>query len=123
MESITYKATRNTPHVHLDPVGEITFEGKCVPENSFKLFEPIVDWLEQLKAPTLRFNMKMEYLDTSSINQVFKMLKQVSENPTHKEILVNWYYEEDDEDILEEGKYFASILKNLEFRFIMFAEI
>jgi hypothetical protein len=28
----------------------------------------------------------------------------------HKKFIINWYYEEGDEDILERGEYFSSIL-------------
>jgi len=35
----------------------------------------------------------------------------------HKKFIINWFYEEGDEDILERGEYFSSIL-NIPFNFI-----
>jgi hypothetical protein len=36
----------------------------------------------------------------------------------NKKFVVNWYYEEGDEDILERGEYFSSVL-DIPFNFFM----
>ena len=36
----------------------------------------------------------------------------------HKELIINWYYEEEDQDILELGEYISSVLAT-PFNFIM----
>jgi len=47
--------------------------------------------------------------------QILRELSEIRQNG--KELLVNWYYEEGDDDILERGEYYSSIL-NIEINFI-----
>ena len=57
--------------------------------------------------------MQLEYFNTSSskcILDVFKKLENLH-NKSVAEVVINWYYEEDDEDMLEAGEDYQSILK------------
>ena len=57
--------------------------------------------------------MQLEYFNTSSskcILDVFKKLENLH-NKSVAEVIINWYYEEDDEDMLEAGEDYQSILK------------
>ncbi len=56
----------------------------------------------------------MEYFNTSSskcILDVFKKLENVFKKNNEEGVTINWYYEEDDEDMLEAGEDYQSILK------------
>jgi hypothetical protein len=50
--------------------------------------------------------------------QLFQKVSRVQLK--NKKYIVNWYYEEGDEDILERGEYFSSVL-NIPFNFIRIA--
>jgi hypothetical protein len=52
------------------------------------------------------------------IIQLFQKLSRVQLK--NKKYIINWYYEEGDEDILERGEYFSSVL-NIPFNFIRIA--
>jgi hypothetical protein len=57
-------------------------------------------------------NVQLEYFNTSSskcILDVFKKLEAI--NKGKSEVTVNWYYEEDDEDMLEAGEDYESIIR------------
>jgi len=47
---------------------------------------------------------------------IFEKIKQVTLR--NKRFIFNWYYEEGDEDILERGEYFSTVLR-VPFNFIM----
>ena len=57
-------------------------------------------------------NIRLEYFNTSSskcILDVFKKLEVI--HKAKNEVEVNWYYEEDDEDMLEAGEDYESIIR------------
>ena len=57
-------------------------------------------------------NIQLEYFNTSSskcILDVFKKLEAIYKSGN--EVLINWFYEEDDEDMLEAGEDYQSIIK------------
>lgn len=116
MESITIDGTQKTPTVNFDPdKGVVEIKGRSIPENSIEFYKPLVDWLEkyagQAKDKT-EVNIQLEYFNTSSskcILDVFKKLEAIFKSGN--EVLINWYYEEDDEDMLEAGEDYQSIIK------------
>ncbi len=116
MESIKIEKTRKTPDVTFNAeTGVIQIEGKSIPENSIEFYKPLVDWIDEYgKNPKEKteVNIKLEYFNTSSskcILDVFKKLETIFKD--EHEVVINWYYEEDDENILEAGEDYQSILK------------
>jgi hypothetical protein len=75
----------------------------------------LVDWLEEYaKSPLEKtsVNVQLEYFNTSSskcILDVFKKLEAI--HKAKNEVVINWYYEEDDEDMLEAGEDYESIIR------------
>ena len=116
MESIKIERTRKTPDVVFNAeTGKIQIEGKSIPENSIEFYKPLVDWLDEYgnnPAENTEVNIKLEYFNTSSskcILDVFKKLETIYKGENN--VIINWYYEEDDEDMLEAGEDYQSILK------------
>lgn len=115
MEPISIVGTPKTPTVHFDDAGKVEIKGRSIPENSIEFYKPLVDWLEQyLSTPAelTEVNIQLEYFNTSSskcILDVFKKLEAIYKSGN--EVVINWYYEEDDEDMLEAGEDYQSIIK------------
>ncbi len=116
MESIKIERTRKTPDVVFNAeTGKIQIEGKSIPENSIEFYKPLVDWLDEYSnnpVENTEVNIKLEYFNTSSskcILDVFKKLENIYKEDNN--VIINWYYEEDDEDMLEAGEDYQSILK------------
>ncbi len=113
---MSIKGTPKTPSIFFnEEEGKIEIKGRSIPENSIEFYKPLVDWLEDyIKDPKdkTEVNIQLEYFNTSSskcILDIFKKLEGI--NDTGKDIIINWYYEEDDEDMLEAGEDYESILK------------
>ncbi|WP_462249554.1 DUF1987 domain-containing protein [Ekhidna sp.] len=122
MEPIKIQPTRNTPAVLLDPNrGVFKIYGRSSPENSIQFYDPIKDVLaNQINGNTLDVRIKMEYFNTSSSKCIYDLLKEIkSLSDKGKEVIVRWYYEEDDEDMLEAGEDYSDLL-DLPFKFIEF---
>jgi Domain of unknown function (DUF1987). len=116
MEFMNIEGTPKTPTITLNPEsGIIEIKGRSIPENSIEFYKPIVDWLEDYaKKPNEKtvVNIQLEYFNTSSskcILDVFKKLENLKKDKN--DVVVNWYYEEDDEDMLEAGEDYESIIK------------
>lgn len=117
MDPIYIEGTSKTPTVEFDAAtGKIEIKGRSIPENSIEFYKPLVDWLDKyakVAKGLVEVNMQLEYFNTSSskcILDVFKKLENVNSS-SGAEVVINWYYEEDDEDMLEAGEDYQSILK------------
>ena len=117
MDSINIEGTPKTPTISFDAeTSVIEIKGRSIPENSIEFYKPLVDWLDKfadVAQGTVNVNIQLEYFNTSSskcILDVFKKLENL-QNRNRAEVVINWYYEEDDEDMLEAGEDYQSILK------------
>lgn len=116
MEPIIIEGTPKTPTVHFDSrAGVFKLEGRSIPENSVEFYKPLVDWLDRYKdspLPKTTVEVKLEYFNTSSskcILDVFKKLEVI--HKAKNDVEIKWYYEEDDEDMLEAGEDYESIIR------------
>ncbi len=126
METIVREGTPKTPYVRFDgEKGIIEIKGRSIPENSIEFYKPLIDWLEEYGGATsseTAVNVQLEYFNTSSskcILDIFKKLEVMFKKG--KKVEVNWYYEEDDEDMFEAGEDYQSII-NIPFKMIEMEE-
>lgn len=124
MESIKLEGTPKTPTVEFNATnGELLLKGRSIPENSIEFYKPLIDWIENYSAAAggnTVLNVQLEYFNTSSskcLLDVFKKLERIS-NP----VTIQWYYEEDDEDMLEAGEDYDAII-DIPFKMIEVEEI
>lgn len=116
MDSLLIESTQKTPYISFDQAtGVLEIKGRSIPENSIEFYKPLVDWLEEYsQGPSDKTDVKvhLEYFNTSSskcILDVFKKLESI--HKTNNGVSINWYYEEDDEDMLEAGEDYESIIR------------
>jgi len=121
MELVTLESTKKTPNVLLDPSGRIRIGGRSIPEDASKFYDNILNWvLDYCHTPSdsTVVDIELEYFNSGSAKFVMQILRELSELLAEgKDLKVNWYYEEGDDDILERGEYYSSIL-DLEINFI-----
>ena len=122
MEKLSIEGTPKTPTISFDfEKGQLEIKGRSIPENSIEFYKPLVDGLEKYAAspkPTTNANIQLEYFNTSSskcILDVFKKLESIHKGGS--QIVINWYYEQDDEDMLEAGEDYQAII-NVPFKMI-----
>ena len=116
MDTIVIEGTPKTPSINFDAVaGKIEIKGRSIPENSIEFYRSLIECLEAYATAPLAnttVNIQLEYFNTSSskcILDIFKRLENISKAGSN--IVINWYYEEDDEDMLEAGEDYQSIIK------------
>jgi len=116
MQPLLLTKKNKTPQVTFDPEKD-TFEisGRSIPENSVDFYKPILDWLDDYtKKPNekTRFTVKLEYFNTSSSKCLVDIFRKL-ENMYLKDhdVIIYWYFEDEDEDMKESGEDFKDILK------------
>ena len=115
MEGITIEGTPKTPTINFDiATGHLEIKGRSIPENSIEFYKPIVELLDRYAAkPQANTNVKiqLEYFNTSSskcILDIFKKLEAI--HKAGNVTIINWHYEQDDEDMLEAGEDYQAII-------------
>jgi hypothetical protein len=115
MEKLNIEGSAKTPFVSFDgEAGVLEMRGRSIPENSIEFFQPLLDWVDAYGSTpnkATRVNMKLEYFNTSSskcILDLFKRLEKISGEKS--EVIINWFYETDDEDMEEAGEDYAAIV-------------
>lgn len=122
LKNLLIYPTASTPLVSFKPDGEIRIEGKVLPENSKKFFEPLFDWVQsELFAPTsIQIDLKLEYFNTSASKQIYELLT-IFKKKAKENIKINWYYEEGDAEVMETGEHYESLIE-IPFNYIEYPE-
>jgi hypothetical protein len=127
MENLHLEASAKTPEVHFDYAnGKLMLKGRSIPENSIEFYKPLNDWIDSYSTgPTSNtvIDVKLEYFNTSSSKCLLDLFKKLERlNGSETEVSVNWYFEQDDEDMEEAGEDYQAIIK-LPFKMIEVEEI
>ena len=116
MKTLSIAETPNTPTVRFDgKTGVLEIKGRSITENALEFYRVLVEWLnEYSKNPQTKtvLNIYLVYFNTSTskfLLDVFKTLERIQKNG--QEASVNWFYDEDDEDMMECGYDYDSIIK------------
>ena len=117
--------TNHTPEIILNPEGIIKIKGRWMNENIADFSKPILDWFDTYicdPAEITCADIYLEYFNGVNSMIFISLLKKITYiKLKNKKFVINWYYEEDDEDILEQGEYISSFL-DVPFNFIMIPE-
>ena len=109
-------STNANPILNLDAKkGLIEIIGKSIPSKvAPDFFKPVFNWLDNyLKAPSdiTTVNIQLELFTTGTSACIMDILKRLEVLHNTNKVVVNWYYEENDEDILETGESYRNIIK------------
>lgn len=103
--------TSKSPYVSLDK-GLFEINGRSIPEDTRSFFKPILDWIKVYEpgaGQKTTINFYFEYLNTSSSKCIFDLLKILNEiYEKGNDLVVNWQYEEGDDDMLDLGVHLKS---------------
>ena len=116
MNIIKIAGTDDTPSVHLDKEsGILELSGRSLPEDVTMFYQQILDWIDDyIKQPNDKtlFNFKLDYFNTASSKVILDILLKFEELVENgKEVVIKWFYNEDEEDMLEAGEEYADIVE------------
>ncbi len=116
MENLYIKGTFKTPTLSFNfEKGELDISGRSLPEHSIEFYKEAMQWLDKYienPKPETVVNVQLEYFNTSSSKVILDIFKKIELlHSKGNKATVNWYYEEDDTDMQEQGETFAEIIK------------
>ena len=122
MDTFYLEPTKISPLVNFVPKdGLLELRGRSSPENPNMFFKPLYEAIDAYAvngSTDLKVNMELDYFNTSSSKCLYELLRKISVmTDLGKKVEINWYYEEDDEDILEAGEDLESLL-GLNFNYV-----
>ena len=106
--------TKNTPEVILDPNGIIKITGRLIPENAEDFFIPIEKWIDEYfknPAEITCVEISLEYINSVGSKYLLDLIRKITDIHLKKnsiKFIINWYYTDEDEDMLEKGTIFSS---------------
>lgn len=108
MEKLYIEQTKATPQIDFDPQTNILkIRGQSYPENAFKFYEPILNWVDEYINETqgeilIEIEFNLPYINTSSSKCIMMFLEKLDNACSiGKNVIVNWFYDEENESELE----------------------
>jgi hypothetical protein len=121
MKDFVIEGTKSTPYVEFDSEHKkIMFKGESYPENAYNFYEPIYRVIDEYfcNFASLVVNFQLSYINTSSIKCLIILFDKLNENYENgKEIIINWYYDEENGFDYDMGQDFKEDL-SIPFNFI-----
>lgn len=118
--------TNKTPEVHMNPKGSIKITGRAIDESRNKFSDDIISWLDEYMVNPANLTevvIALEYLNSYNSIIMANILRQVAQvTAKAKKLSIKWYIDEDDDDLLERGRYISQTF-NIPIDFIMTEDI
>jgi len=113
MDKILIEATERTPHVEFDfSARQLSMKGESYPEDAAAFFGPILQAAREFVGAggtqPVTLDLQMSYFNSSSakaLMNLFLTLEKAAQQGMP--VIINWWYHEDDDTILESGEDFA----------------
>jgi hypothetical protein len=115
MDNLHIHKSEKTPFVEFSDKGELRIEGRSYPENPVEFYEKPLTWLKEFtknKPKEVNLHVTLEHFNTASSKMLLYIFKELEKlKLSGSKVNFYWYYSEKNEDMLEAGKDFESILK------------
>jgi len=111
-EELKIAATEDTPNIEFEKNGNLHISGRSLPEDAFSFYVPVIDWLSAyVKSPgkATHFTFNLEYFNTASAKQIFKIAGLLSELAKNNKVSVKWHYDDGDKDMQSSGERFSKL--------------
>ncbi len=117
--SVKIEASVKTPEISMDESGGlISIKGISIPEDPHEFYSPLMRALaDYSNAPAAKtaLNLHLEYFNTSSTLIIRNLIKQLQDMQEKTQVVINWFFESDDEDMKEAGEEFKLLFGDVEF--------
>lgn len=115
MENFYLESTPKTPRLSFNnDNGIFEVSGRSIPENSIEFYKPLLDWLDnyvKVAKSETKLIVKLEYFNTSSSKCLVEIFRKLEKLQKDNKVVIQWYYDEEDEDMQESGEDFKEIIK------------
>ena len=96
-----------SPYIIFDTDNNVVdINGRMIMEDAISFFIDVNDHIQLIKGD-ITINFNVDYINSSSLSQLLKMLR------TNNIICLNWYYNDDDYDSRKTGEIFKRMLPDI----------
>ena len=114
MEPLNIESSSDTPKVVFDSsLGIFEISNRCFPEDATHFFSPLLEWVKNYSIAanaSSTFSFKLEYYNTASSKQLFKLFILLQELSKKNDVIINWYYSKSDTDMHLSGERYSKLL-------------
>ena len=123
MDNIKVAATERTPEIDFDfGAGVFAIKNESYPEDVTEFYGPIIEqlkiWLQDQNKTEITFNFELIYFNSSTAKVLMDLFDMLEEAASENNVIVNWVYEADDDNMEELGEDFGEDLENAAFNMI-----
>lgn len=117
MESLHIQGHEERPSIHFDAeTGILEITESSYPEYTNEIYNPVMEWLQEylsVEGRKIAFNFKLDYFNTSTSFRFQQIINKLNDYYMNKngDVTINWYYEDGDIDMLENGEDYSKDAK------------
>jgi len=121
MEALKIAAKEDSPEIIFDPQNKLfEINHRSLPEDAVAFYAPAFNWLEkyrnEITEPAV-FKIKLDYFNTTTAKQLYKMFCVLAEISEKHKISVQWLYQSEDKDMRASGERYSKLI-DLDFEII-----
>ncbi|WP_027000310.1 DUF1987 domain-containing protein [Eisenibacter elegans] len=113
MENLFIEGFEERPRIEFNAqTGVLEISESSYPEYTKEIYAPVMKWLDEYlktEGHNITFNFRLDYFNTSTSSRFQKIIEKLNNyyNSGKGQVTINWYYEEDDTDMLEYGEDYS----------------
>ncbi len=117
MKNLEIEGFEERPTINFNAeTGILEITDSSYPEYTNEIYSPVMDWLDEylaVEGQKVTFNFKLDYFNTSTSFRFQQIINKLNEYhlENNGEVTINWFYEEGDIDMLENGEDYAKDAK------------
>jgi SiaC family regulatory phosphoprotein len=117
MENYYIEGSEERPTINFDvETGILEISDSSYPEYTNEIYNPVMEWLEEYLKESHRvivFNFKLDYFNTSTSFRFQQIINLLNEYHLERQgnVTINWYYQDGDIDMQENGEDYAKDAK------------
>ena len=131
MNSLKIEATTFTPEINFDiENNKLSFLKVSKPANAFEFYKPIFEFIDNFEKSKVKskvvnelvIDFNFDYFNTATAKIIYELLEKFKKiQKQGVDVIINWYYHYDDDDLLEEGEIMSEAI-DLPFNFKVLEE-
>ncbi len=116
MKNYVISAERKTPEIVFKANGDLRITGNSRPEDGKNFFKPAFEWIEEFREfgpNNINLTLDLDYVNSVSVRILLTMLQTLHSILDDKSAFkVTWKYDNNDLDMLDQGKILEKSLQH-----------
>lgn len=103
------------PRISTQGAGFITIEGKAICVNNASVFKSTINWCKKISEEEVFLSIKLDHISMRALRSLIQVLNTLCVNKNIHQVIVKWYFSNDNEDMIEKGKILKDLFPKIRF--------